>query len=482
MWDLKHKRQRFLVTGFLIVLIGTNLITYYMFGHKPSTTLPPARDPGTDYQESLNLSEELAMFEQVLMLLSEHYLDPVDLPVLVRGAIRGAVEAVGDPRTTFYDLRELENFRIHTTGSFGGIGVRIVEVGDSVVVFETIPGTPAERAGLYPGDRIRSAAGVDLTGQGVDRAMELLRGSKGTTVTIVVERPGAEEPISLTLERDEIKIVTVTSRMLEPGLGYIQISSFDSSTGSAFTEQLIALEAEGLDRGLILDLRNNTGGLVEEAIKVARLLVPEGEITRLVGRDGQVKDIHYSSAPPKPYPLVVLVNEESASAAEIVAGALQDRGAAPLVGAKTYGKATVQHLELLPGGNALLLTVAKYLTPSGRDIHGRGLEPDYPVELSAALKYYRYFLPGRLERGNYGVDVKLLQDMLAELGYSVSGTGFFDEATAVAMAGFQVEKGLDASGVFDDRTWLELREALDKTVRERDPQFHRAVELIRQQD
>ncbi len=209
------------------------------------------------------------------------------------------------------------------------------------------------------------------------------------------------------------------------------------------------------------------------------MLVPEGEITRLVDRYEQVKDIHYSHAQPKPYRIVVLVNEESASASEIVAGALQDRGAALLVGTRTFGKATVQHLERLSGGNALRLTVAKYLTPSGRDLHGQGLEPDVEVNLSPALKYYRYFIPGRLSQGGYGEGVRLLQQILQELGDdSVNASGYFDGATAGALRRFQRSASIPATGIFDDLTWIHLRENLDRVARERDPQLRAAVELL----
>lgn len=476
--DYSHKSRKYVLIGFLVVLLGTNLVTYFMFGHRPPAA-PPEQDAAVELP--LDLGEELRMFGEVLDLLNNHYLEPLELPLLVRGAVKGAVQAVGDPRTVFYDAREYENFAINTSGSFAGVGVKIVEVDEDIVVLETIPDTPAERAGLRPGDRLRSAAGEELTGQGLDRAVELLRGPRGTAVEVSVERPG-DGLLFLTLERDEVELPSVTSRFLARGLGYIRIETFNSLTGDDFEQQLLGLEQEGLERGLILDLRDNAGGPVDEAIKVARLLVPEGEITRLVGRSGEIRDIHYSSGKPKPYPLVVLVNEETASAAEIVAGALRDRDVAVLVGTRTYGKATVQHLERLPGGNALLITVAKYLTPKGRDIHGQGLEPDVVVEQPDALQYYRHFLPGRLAEGDYGSAVEFLQEMLSELGYPVSRSGFFDRDTAGALSAFQADTGLETSGVYDDLTWIRMREALEKTAAMRDPQLDRAVDVIRHRD
>jgi len=477
----KSQKSKQTLLGFLLILIVTNLINYFIFGYDSPSEEAIQEPPVLDSPLPKGYVE-LELFVQIMDHITEYYLEPVDLSALIHGAIDGMLNSLNDPQSTFFTASELENFLIQTSGSFGGIGVRIVDVGEDVVIFETIPGTPAEQAGLLPGDRIRRAAGEELAGQGVERAAELLRGLKGTSVTISVVRPGADEEMEITLLRDDIDMQTVSSKMLQPGIGYIRISSFDSGSGEDFASQFGVLEQQGLGRGLILDLRNNTGGLVDEAIAVAKLLVPEGEITRLVDRHGQARKIHYSNAPPRPYPIVVLVNEESASASEIVAGALQDRGAALLVGAKTYGKATVQHLEQLPGDSALRLTVAKYLTPAGKDIHGSGLLPDYPVDLTAALKYYRYFLPGRLGKGNYGEEVELLQDMLKELGYAVEPVGYFNQETADALALFQQESGLPETGYFDDSTWIKLREALEHLAADEDPQLLKAVELLGEEE
>lgn len=473
----KSRRTWLIAVLLLLITTGTGLAAYHLGFSRGVSSVET--DPGYELGLPESLEEEWNIFIEVLERLQSGFLYPLDLPEVVRGAVRGVVESLGDPRTGFYDEQELENFLIQTTGSFGGIGVRIVEVDNEIVVFETIPGSPASAAGVFPGDRICRAGGHDLTGAGVERAAEILRGEKGSSVTLSLKRPGREDELALVLERDEIKMETVFSRWEEAGLGYIQISSFDSRTGGSFAEQLLLLESEGLRKGLILDLRDNPGGLVEEAVKVAKLIVPEGEITRLVGRGGKVRDIHYSNAPEKDYPILVLVNEESASAAEILAGALQESGAL-LVGAKTYGKATVQHLERLSGGSALLLTVARYLTPSGKDIDGKGLEPDLTVEMPALMKYYRYFLPGRLSRDDCGAEVKLLQEMLAELGYPCGAEGCLDKATAAALSSFQTAAGLEPSGEFDDLTWVHLREAFEKIARHRDPQLLRAIELIRE--
>ncbi len=474
----KEKSVRLAAVLLVLFLVGTNLLSYHL-----GLTKAPPRDPPVgdcDLAEPESLGQEWNIFVEVLERLQESYLYPVDLPVLIRGAAIGAVKAVDDPRTAFYDARELEDLLIQTQGSFSGIGVRIIEVDDEVVVFETIPGSPAEAVGILPGDRICRAGNLELSGLGLERAAEILRGDKGSSIALSIRRPGRDDELNVTLLRDEVKVETVSAHWERPGLGYLRISNFDSNTGDSFSEKLHFLESGGLEKGLLLDLRNNPGGQVDEAVKVAGLIVPEGEITRLVGRNDEVRNIYHSAAPKKDYPIVVLVNEDTASAAEILAGALQDREAALLVGVKTYGKATVQRLETLSGGSALLLTVAHYLTPAGRDIDGLGLEPDVVVEMPPSLKYYRYFFPGPLAKGDSGAHVQVLQEMLAELGYEPGSGGYFDEATAEALRSFQISAGLKGSGNFDEMTWVRLREAFEKIAPERDLQLLRAIELIEQ--
>jgi carboxyl-terminal processing protease len=466
--------------GFLIILIGTNAANYYFFGSKSdqavSTDEPTTiirYEPGREIPES-----DAALLWDAIDSIKESYFYPVETEALIEGAVRGMIDSVGDPHLRFYDPDDLDEFMTETRGSYGGIGVRIIEANQSIVIFETFPGSPADRVGIAPGDRILEADGNELTGEGLGRAVELLRGPSDTTVDVLIMRPGAEEPISLTVAREEIQVTTISSRMLDEGLGYIKINSFDSNTAEEFTGAFRAMEQGGLGTGLILDLRNNPGGLVDQAVEVAKLIVPEGEIVRLVGKDDQVKSIYHSSAVKKPYPIVVLINEDSASASELLAGALQDRDAALLVGKTTYGKASVQQLEYLVGGNAILLTVAKYFTPSGHNIDQHGIEPDFEIDMPEVLRYYRYFHPGPLEQGDYGPEVEMLQLMLEQVGHIVEVTGYFDLQTSLALTTFQNAAGINGSGEFDDQTWVELREALDVASEENDEQLNYAVELI----
>lgn len=478
-----NRKLIFYLLIFLIILVGTNLATYYLYCGRVA---PVLEEPTTviRYETNRNASEPegAAILWEAIESVTKNYFYPVETEALIEGAVRGMIENIDDPHVRFYDPKDLDEFLTETRGSYGGIGVRIIEANGSIVVFEVFTGSPAERSGLSPGDRLLEADGYELTGQGINYAVELLRGPSDTTVDILIHRPGADEPINLNVGRAEIQVSTVFSEMLEEDLGYIRISSFDGNTASEFGEQFRDMEQRGLINGLVLDLRNNPGGLVDQAVGIGEILVPEGEIVRLVGREGEVKATYYSSAAARPYPIVVLINEESASASELLAGAMQDRGAALLVGKTTYGKASVQQLERLSGGNAILLTVAKYFTPSGHNIDKHGIKPDFEIDMPEILRYYRYFHPGRLEEGDFGPEVEMLQLMLEQLGYRIEITGYFDGQTSRVLSSFQINAGLERSGEFDDSTWVELRSALDIASRENDQQLDYAIEVIKNKD
>ncbi len=478
-WSQKHAA---VLVVFIVILVASNFAVYRISGAKPMVVEPETSvGENQEPHSGDELPEKMELFVQILEKITQDYLEPVPLDRLLEGAIEGMLGVLGDPQTCYYSPKQLENFMIETTGLFSGIGARLASIDNETWILRLFPDSPAEKAGLSPGDRIISVEGIAIPGQDLQRTADLLRGPAGTTVRMVLERPGVEEPLEVVIRREEVKVETVFSSIKEPGIGYIQITDFERSTGESFIRQLEALETtDKFCRGLILDLRNNSGGLLEEALEVAGQLIPEGEITRLVNRREQVKDVHYSYAKSKPYPIVVLINEESASASEVIAGALQDRRAALLVGEKTYGKATVQTLEHhLAGGGALRLTVAKYLTPSGRDLHGKGLEPDYYLELPEAFKYYPEFFPGKLKEGDCGMEVKLLQQMLWELAYSqVTPTGYFDRDTAGALADFQSDCGLEASGLLDSLTCLKLRQAMERLFVQTDPQLNLAMDLL----
>ena len=298
------------------------------------------------------------------------------MDTLMTGAVKGMVASLGDPHSVYMDQKMFKEFMIETEGSFGGVGI-VVGVKDKMLtVVSPIEGTPGDKAGIKSGDRIIKIDGQDTKDMTLDEAVSKIRGPEGSQVTLLISR-GSEAPKDYTLTRSNIQIKTVSGKMLPNNIGYIRVSMFNENTANDFNRKYQELEKEGM-KGLVLDLRDNPGGLLAESVKVANKLVPKGPIVSVVTKDG-TRETHTSNLEAVKYPLAVLVNGGSASASEIVAGAVQDTGSGTLVGTKTYGKGSVQTLMKL-GEDAVKLTIAKYLTPADRSINGIGIEPDVKVE------------------------------------------------------------------------------------------------------
>ncbi|MCX7781197.1 MAG: S41 family peptidase [Negativicutes bacterium] len=315
-------------------------------------------------------------FFRALQVVKSRYIEPVPMDTLMTGAVKGMINSLGDPHSIYMDAKLYKEFMIETEGSFGGVGI-VLGVKDKVLtVVSPIEGTPGDKAGIKSGDQIIKIEGKDTKDMALDEAVSKIRGPEGTNVTLTIKRN--QEIKDYTLTRSNIQIKTVAGKMLPDGIAYIRISMFNEMTGNDFSRKYQEMEKEGM-KGLVLDLRDNPGGLLEESVRVAGKLVPKGPVVSVVTRDG-TRETHYSKLEAVKYPLVVLVNGGSASASEIVAGAVQDTGAGTLVGVKTFGKGSVQTIMRLDGSTAMKLTIAKYLTPKDRSINGVGIEPDVKVE------------------------------------------------------------------------------------------------------
>jgi len=318
---------------------------------------------------------------RAMQLVKTRYVEEVPADTLMAGAIKGMVNSLGDPHSVYMDANMYKEFMIQTEGSFGGVGI-VIGVKDKVLtVIAPVEGTPGEKAGIKSGDQIVKIDGQETKTMALDEAVGKIRGPEGTQVVLTILRPGSE-PKDYPVTRSNIQIKTVAGKMLEDNIGYIRISMFNESTGNDFARKYQELEQAGM-KALILDVRDNPGGLLEESVKVAGKLVPKGPIVSVVTRDGK-RDVHSSTLEKVPYPAVVLVNGGSASASEIVAGAVQDTGSGTLVGVKTFGKGSVQTLLRLDMQTAIKLTIAKYYTPSDRSINGTGIMPDVVVEMPAS--------------------------------------------------------------------------------------------------
>lgn len=325
----------------------------------------------------------LGVLSQVMAHIENSYVDAIDEDRLVDGAIRGMVSSL-DPHSSYLNPEEYALLESDTAGEFGGVGVEIDARGDYLTVIAPIPNSPAARAGVRAGDELLSIEGRDARGLDVDDAVRRMRGAAGTRVRVVFRRRGVADPIRLTLVREVVRVSSVESRLLPDRVAYIALKAFQDRASVEVDRALDSLtrSAGGSLQGLVLDLRNNPGGLLDEAVFVADEFLTAGVIVSTRGRDGTAQDEARAHAPgTRPnFPIVVLVNEYSASAAEILAGALQDHRRATLVGTRTFGKGSVQSVIDLADGGALKLTIARYFTPSGRSIQAQGIAPDVQVE------------------------------------------------------------------------------------------------------
>ena len=421
----------------------------------------------------------LEKLQAIIEIIEKRYVDKVDIDKVIDGAIAGAVRALGDPYSDYMASSEWDEFMIRARGSYSGVGLTIGSKDKYIVVISPIKGSPAARAGIKPGDRILKVDGKELYDVSTDRAAEMIRGPVGTQVILTILPAGGDAPVEYTLTRENITIVTVDSRMLDGRIGYIQITQFGEGTAVATRAALDELKSSGA-RAIVLDLRGNPGGILDECVEVAELFVPEGPIVSVVDRQGQ-REVRSSESAGLGMPLVVLVDEGSASASEIVAGAVQDRKAGVIVGKKTFGKGSVQSLINLKDGSGIRLTTAKYYTPSGRSIHGKGIDPDIVVERGDRRPYQPLTIKRRLTRMTIGLDVLALQQHLNLLGYSLSEDGIYGDKTAAAVASFQGRNGLAVTGSVDERTVEALNRAVAKAEEHFDPQMDKAIEVLKAQ-
>lgn len=353
---------------------------------------------GTYYLMKNWIGDPGALFQIVRTkhLIQRHYVGETDRKKIYDGALKGMVGVLNDPYSSYLDNQDFEALSTMTEGHFGGVGMVMgLRKDNQFVVVSPIEDTPAYKAGIKAGDILLKIDGEDLSGQSLNEVVKKIRGQDGSQVTLTLKR-GSEEAKDITVTRSDIKLKSVYGRMDGDGIGYIRVTNFNEDTDKDFGEKLQQLRDQGM-KALVLDLRDNPGGLLESGVGVARYLVPKGPIVSVTDKDGNTQT-ESSSLEKVDFPLAVLVNHGTASAAEIVSGAIQDTGSGKLFGVKTYGKGVVQNIFLLSNQTAVKLTVARYYTPSGRSIDKVGITPDEVVEaageeganqLQAAENYLR---------------------------------------------------------------------------------------------
>jgi carboxyl-terminal processing protease len=374
------------VRSILVVVVGTVLgLTVsigngFLVARQARQATAPRIDTGSD------------LIAEVLADVRREYVDQIDEDKLVAAAIRGIVAELDD-HSRYLDQREYEEIRISTTGNYSGVGLDVSLEAGQLRVVAPLDGAPAYQAGIQPGDVLVSVDDVPVSEGNVEETVSRMRGEPGTPVTLGVLRSGAQTPLRFALTRAEIVVKTVQSAYLGNGYGYLRLSGFSDTTAGDLAQAIKELKAAAQPelRGAVLDLRNNPGGVLDAAVDVADTFLDRGLIVRGAGRARESRFARYARAGDllADIPLAVLVNAGSASASEIVAGALQDHARARIVGQRTYGKGSVQTVMPLGGGRAIKLTTSRYVTPSGRSINGRGVKPDVVVDTDEAQRTYR---------------------------------------------------------------------------------------------
>jgi carboxyl-terminal processing protease len=381
--------------------------------------------------------EDLQAFTEVFSKIQSDYVEEVDEKKLIEDAIRGMLNGL-DPHSSFLDRTEFSDLKIGTSGQFGGLGIEVGMENGFVKVISPIDDTPASRGGVQAGDLIIKLDDKSVKGMTLNEAVNIMRGKPNTSIELTIVREGEPKPLIFNITREIIRVKSVKKRMLEPGYGYVRITNFQSRTTTDLLKAVSDLQKETRLKGMILDLRNNPGGVLNGAVGVSDAFIEEGLI---VYTEGRIDDSshRYLATPGDSLngaPLVVLINGGSASASEIVAGALQDHKRGIILGTKSFGKGSVQTIQELRNGSAVKLTTARYFTPHGRSIQATGIEPDIKlstVKLSAAdekalTTYSEADLDGSLSNPN---------------GDTSSGKDEKDESQALAESDFQLYEALN---------------------------------------
>ncbi|SHK04325.1 C-terminal processing peptidase-3. Serine peptidase. MEROPS family S41A [Geosporobacter subterraneus DSM 17957] len=377
------------VIGAIILVIITSMMTFTVTNIVTLTVGNKVVIPKSDFEYYKDIQRTYSKVLALKDFIEKNYYKPVDTEKMEDGIIRGLFASLEDPYSVYMNNKEFDDFMVHTKGTYGGIGVIMTPGEDGfVTVVSPIEDTPGERAGLISGDKIIKVDGKDVTAEKLDEAVAMIKGDPGTKVELTVVRTGREDSFTVKITREEIRLKTVKSRILENNIGYIRITMFDEQTADDFKTQLNQLKKKNIT-GLVIDLRNNPGGLLSECVKIADELLGKQVIVYTEDRAGN-REYERSNGKKVEFPYVLLVNKGSASASEILAGAVKDTESGTLIGTTTFGKGLVQRVKPLEDGTGFKLTTSQYFTPNGVNIHGKGIEPNIVVEMPEEL----------IERGN----------------------------------------------------------------------------------
>ena len=471
----------------ILAVLITAALTYF------GTTLtvsPQSQAPTTQSTKTTNgnsnsgvlSNEDLSKIELVYKTLMNGYVDKnISKENLINGALKGMSDAAGDPYTTYLVNEETAAIDETLTGSFGGIGAELRSENNKVIISNTREGTPSQKIGLQENDVILKVDGEDMEGKSISYVVSKVRGEVGTDVTLTIQRGSQELEVKITRAKISIETVKGTVDETDPTIGHVKINSFAKNTAQEVENAVTDLRQKGVKK-FIFDVRYNPGGLLDQALAISNMFVEEGKtILNIEDRNGKITAYKAS----KEYgtfkitePYVLLVNEGSASASEILAGALKESANAKLIGSKTYGKGTVQSVVDVSKNAELKYTTAKWLTPNETWIHKTGIEPTETVSMP---EYYNITIVDTREvvkEGSVSDNVKTIETILKGLGYDVKVDGYFDSKTTEAVKQFQKSKGISETGEVNEQTGSALMTAIREELKKNDTQYKAAVKAL----
>ena len=485
----KMSRKRLLIMFSCAILLGVSGIFFglnWSNKEKAPNHQEEAMEAPKNKKDHISTEVNLDMkkLERAYELITSSYVEKVNETKLIEGAIQGMLNTLNDPYSVYMDAKTASQFNESLDSSFNGIGAEITVREGKLMIIAPFKNSPAEKAGIKPKDQIIKIDGESIVGLDLYEATLKIRGEKGTSVELEIMRDGITEPLTFDVMREEIPYETVHAAVKEikdKKIGYLEITSFAEKTAADFKKQLMKMEKKGID-GLLIDVRGNPGGLLSSVEEIVGLLVTDRKpYVQIEQRDGEKTKYYSKLKESKSYPIAVLIDEGSASASEILAGALKEVENYALVGEKTFGKGTVQQAVPMGDGSNIKLTMFKWLTPNGNWIHQSGIKPT--VEVKQPNYFYTHSLtvekPLSLDMSHS--QVQIAQEMLQGLGFGTGRVdGYYSEQTEKAVRAFQFQSGLPQTGVIDDKTAQALEgnilEAISKE--ENDLQLQTALHLL----
>ncbi|WP_432355700.1 S41 family peptidase [Sporosarcina sp. A2] len=467
----KIKPFSFVMLIFTLVILTAG-ITFFALTFGEDKVVEVVNPQKTDRQEFQKLYDA---YDEI----KKNYYEDIDTKVVLDGAINGMVDSLDDPYSDYLNTEETEHLMENISSSFQGIGAEIQEADSYIKIVSPIKNSPAEKEGLLPNDLIQAVDGKSIQGMSSSEAVLLIRGEKGTTVTLTIKRGDKGEPFEVKIKRDDIPIETVYAEMLDGNIAHIRMTTFSEHTYDELLTALDDMEAKGM-KGLVLDVRQNPGGVLDGALKISDLFVEKGKTVLQTQEKGKKPVLYPASGERKiDVPVALVIDDGSASASEILAGALKESSDIPLVGIKTFGKGTVQSPMDMKDGSNLKITTAKWLTPDGNWIHKKGIEPDVKVDYPTYAMLPFLDPSEKMKEGQVSTNTEAAKEMLKAVGYDPGEIGgLFDAAMTDAVKKLQTDLKLEADGVLTGDTTIGLMNKLREKIEKDDPQLLKAKEVV----